>query len=329
MKRVGDGPIPDGGASRSATLGTSRQAPRDSAHTRLARWAISRPKSTKRQLMLAADALMLPLTLWIAIALRQGEPVSPVTYGSALFWAGLFGITLFSLFGLYRSVTRFTGVRVVGRIAVAVVLCACALALIDRASPGWHVRYSILPIFCAFAVLLVAGSRVLARYLCLSGLKNKGRKRIAIYGAGQAGARTSRFLMGGPEFNVVAFVDDLPALHGRQINGIPVYPPADLPTLVITRRIDRVLIAMPSVSHRRRREVLADLEPLGVHVQSLPDLGDIISGRARIDEVRDVDAADLLGRDPVPPNPELLERCIRGKNVLVTEIGRASCRERV
>jgi UDP-N-acetylglucosamine 4,6-dehydratase len=137
--------------------------------------------------------------------------------------------------------------------------------------------------------------------------------------------------MSGPEFEVVAFVDDQPALHGRQINGITVYPRIDLPSLVITRRIDRVLIAMPSVSHRRRREVLADLEPLGVHVQSLPDLGDIISGKARIDELREVDAADLLGRDPVPPNPELFERCIRGKSVLVTgaggSIGSELCRQ--
>lgn len=331
MKGTGDGAIPGGGISCSSASGVSVPVRRDSLHTRLARWAVSRPKSTKRLFMLAADAVILPLTLWIAIALRSGQSVSPADYAVALIWAALCGITLFSLFGLYRSVTRFIGVRVVGRIAIAVCLCACALALIDRASPGWHVRYSVLPIFCAFALLMIAGGRLIARYLCLSGLKEKGRKRIAIYGAGQAGARTSRFLMGGPEFKVVAFVDDHPALHGRQINGITVYPSADLPTLVITRKIDRVLIAMPSVSHRRRREVLADLEPLGVHVQSLPDLGDIISGRARIDEVRDVDVADLLGRDPVPPNPELFERCIRGKSVLVTgaggSIGSELCRQ--
>ncbi|HEX5460822.1 MAG TPA: nucleoside-diphosphate sugar epimerase/dehydratase [Steroidobacteraceae bacterium] len=274
---------------------------------------------------------MLPFSLWMAIALRKGEAIDPARDTRVLFWAAVGGLALFSLFGLYRSVTRFIGVRVVARIAIAIVMCACGLALIDSADPDWHVRYSALPIFCAFALLLVAGSRVLARYLCLSSLKDSGRKRIAIYGAGQAGARTSRFLMGGPEFDVVAFIDDQPALHGRQINGVTVYPPADLPTLVITRRIDRVLIAMPSVSHRRRREVLADLEGLGVHVQSLPDLGDIISGKARIDEVRDVDAADLLGRDPVPPNPELFERCIRGKSVLVTgaggSIGSELCRQ--
>ena len=119
--------------------------------------------------------------------------------------------------------------------------------------------------------------------------------------------------------------------RGKQINGITVHPPQDLTTLVTNRKIDKVLLAMPSVSRRRRREILAHLELLGVHVQSLPDLADIISGAARIDELRDVDVADLLGRDPVPPNPRLFERCIRGRNVLVTgaggSIGSELCRQ--
>jgi FlaA1/EpsC-like NDP-sugar epimerase len=280
--------------------------------------------------MLVVDALALPLALWMALALRQGALVDPARYARALFWAGLCGIALFSLFGLYRSVTRFIGVRVVGRISVAVVLCALAIALIESADPSWHVGYSVLTIFCAFAVLLIVGSRVFGRYLCLSGLKDSGRKRIAIYGAGEAGARLSVFLSGA-EFNVVAFIDDRAALQRRQINGVTVHSPDDLPALVITRKIDRVLLAMPSVPRRRRREVLAGLEPLGVHVQLLPDLGDIISGKARIDELREVDVADLLGRDSVPPNPELFEHCIRGKSVLVTgaggSIGSELCRQ--
>ena len=305
--------------------------PRGSVHMRFARWAIGLPRSTKRLMMLALDALLMPAALWMALALRKGAPIDPTAFVRALFWTALCGVTLFSLFGLYRSVTRFIGVRVVCRIVFAVLLCALAVALVDVADPTWHVRYSSLAIFCAFAVLLIAGTRMAGRYVCLSGLKAGGRKRIAIYGAGEAGARLSRFLISSPEFDVVAFIDDQPALQGRQMNGVTVYPPADLPMLVITRRIDRILIAMPSVSRRRRREVLSDLEPLGVHVQLLPDLGDIISGRARIDELREVDAADLLGRDPVPPNPELFEHCIREKSVLVTgaggSIGSELCRQ--
>jgi FlaA1/EpsC-like NDP-sugar epimerase len=293
--------------------------------------AVSLPRSTKRLMMLAADGLALPSALAIALALRAGSVEAIAGYGEAFLWITLCGIASLSLVGVYRTVTRFIGVRVVGRIAAAISLSAIGFGFLERVGPDWHVRYSALAIFWAFAVLFVAGSRAAVQYACLIALRSGMRKRIAIYGAGEAGARLSRFLIGGSEFEVVAFIDDHPSLHGSQINGITVHPPEHLPALMITRRIDRVLLAMPSVSRRRRREVLSELEPLGVHVQSLPDLADIISGRARIDDLRDVDVADLLGRDPVPPNPELVASCIRDKSVLVTgaggSIGSELCRQ--
>ena len=330
-RSVGNPPIPDSGMGSQPAAQSARKVPLDYLQTRLARFVIGLSRSVKRLLMVAADAVVLPSTLWLAIALRKGELVAPSPYVTVLLCTAFFGVVLLSLTGLYRSVTRFIGIRVVGRIAFAVTIGTLLLASLDNPASSWHIRYSALAVFWAFAVLFIAGSRATVQYLCLSALNDGGRKRIAIYGAGEAGARLSRFLIGGPDFEVVAFVDDRTPLHGRQINGITVFPPGDLATLVITRKIDRVLIAMPSASHRRRREVLEDLEPLGVHVQSLPDLAEIISGKARIDELRDVDAADLLGRDPVPPNPELFEHCIRGKCVLVTgaggSIGSELCRQ--
>ncbi len=298
---------------------------------RLAVTATSLPRSTKRLLMLAADAVALPLALAVAISLRDGGMHYPPHFDEPLLWMALCGIVSLAVFGLYRTVTRFIGVRVVGRIAAAVTLSTVAFGVLESLGGDWHVRYSALAIYWAFAMLFVAGSRAAVQYLCLFQLRSGTRKRVAIYGAGEAGAHLSRFLMGGSEFEVVAFVDDHPSIHDSQINGVRVYSPAELPSLVVTRRIDRVLLAMPSAPRRRRREVLADLEPLGVHVQSLPDLSDVISGSARIDEFRDVDVADLLGRDPVPPDPELFASCIRAKSVLVTgaggSIGSELCRQ--
>jgi len=120
-------------------------------------------------------------------------------------------------------------------------------------------------------------------------------------------------------------------MQGSVIHGIRVSDAALLPDLVRRHRIDRILLAMPAASRRRRREVLMQLEPLGVHVQSLPNLSDLISGKAQINELRDVDVADLLGRDPVAPKKKLSGRCIRGKCVLVTgaggSIGSELCRQ--
>jgi UDP-N-acetylglucosamine 4,6-dehydratase len=322
---------PAAGTSSPSTRARVRERTASRGFSRIPLQAIGLQRSTKRLLMLLFDAVALPLALGTAIALRSGGAGDLARLGEAFLWVSLVGIAALSLFGLYRTVTRFIGVRVVGRILAAITLSAVAFGFLEGLTHAWHVRYSAIAIYWAFALLFVAGGRAAVQYVCLIGLRTGTRKRIAIYGAGEAGARLSRFLIGGSEFEVVAFVDDHPSLHGNQINGIAVYPPEDLPALVINRRIDRVLLAMPSASRRRRREVLSDLEPLGVHVQSLPDLADIISGKARIDDLRDVDVADLLGRDPVPPDPKLIASCIRNKSVLVTgaggSIGSELCRQ--
>ena len=299
--------------------------------TRMAQFAIGLPRSTKRLLTFGADALMLPIALWTALALKSAQTVDPGHFARALVWASACGLASLAALGLYRTVTRFIGVRVIARIAAGLTIGTMIAALLEALTGGWHVPYSALAIYWAFAVLFVAGGRSLVRFLCLSGLKTRPTRRVAIYGAGEAGARLSTFFLGGPDFKPIAFIDDCDSLHGTQINGIPVYSSEDLPALVATRKVDRILMAMPSVSRRRRGEILAGLEPLGVHVQLLPDLEDIIAGKARIDDLREVDAADLLGRDPVPPNPQLFESCIRGKNVLVTgaggSIGSELCRQ--
>ncbi len=298
---------------------------------RLAKLAIGLPRSTKRLILLGTDAILLPTALWSAMALRIGHLINPLNYGEALVWMALCGLGSISVMGLYRAVTRFIGMRVIGRTAAAITIATLAFALLETVASGWHVSYSTLAVYWAFALLFIAGSRAGIQHLSIAGQNTGTRKRIAIYGAGEAGARLCRFLLGSPEFQVVGFVDDNPSLQGSQINGITIHPSEKLPALVTTRNVDRVLLAMPSVSRRRRREILARLEPLAVHVQSLPDMADFISGTARIDDLRDVDVADLLGRDPVPPDPLLFDRCIRGKNVLVTgaggSIGSELCRQ--
>ena len=290
---------------------------------------LSRP--TKRLIMLAADAALLPVALWFALVLKFDRFVEPASVSALLACAVATGLLAFLLFGFYRAVIRFMGMKAIGRMITGVTVSVAGLALCDRIGLTSAVPYSVLTIYWALALLYVGGSRFLVRYFYLYSSKPRAAKRVAIYGAGEAGARLSAVLMGGPDFEPVVFVDDRNALQGSQINGLGVYAPEDLPHLVVTRKIDRVLLAMPSASHRRRREVLAGLEPLSVHVQSLPDLADIISGKARIDELREVDVCDLLGRDPVPPNPQLFASCISRKSVMVTgaggSIGSELCRQ--
>src|SRR5580704_1983506 len=291
------------------------------------------PRGTKRLIMLGADAIAIPTALWAALALKfdRLDPSLERTFAYFLV-AVSSALCFFAVFGLYRAIIRFVGPKAMLTVLAGVSLSVLVLAGFDRFVASHQIPLSAFGIYWALALLYVGGSRFVARYLFLhTGANGKHVARVAIYGAGDAGARVSSVLRGGPDFEPVAFIDDKKSLQGSNINGIRVYGSDCLPELVRRRKIDRILLALPSASRRRRREILTRLEPLGVHVQSLPNLSDLISGKAQINELRDVDVGDLLGRDPVPPKPKLFGSCIRGKCVLVTgaggSIGSELCRQ--
>jgi UDP-N-acetylglucosamine 4,6-dehydratase len=291
------------------------------------------PRETKRLIMATADAVAIPTALWAALALKfdRLDPALDRTF-SYFVVAVASALLFFSLFGLYRAVIRFMGPKAMVTVIAGVSLSVLVLAVFDRFFASHQIPLSAFGIYWALALPYVGGSRFVARYLFLRRSGARGpAARVAIYGAGDAGARVCAALLGGPDFEPVAFIDDKKSLQGRSINGVGVYGPESLQDLVKRRRIDRILLAMPTASRRRRREVLTALEPLGVHVQSLPNLSDLISGKAQISELCDVEVSDLLGRDPVPPRPKLFGSCIRGKCVLVTgaggSIGSELCRQ--
>src|SRR5262245_8720606 len=291
------------------------------------------PRSTKRAIMLAADAVAIPVALWAALVLKFDVFTPPPTREVAPFLVAVTSALLvFSALGLYRAVIRFMGPKAMISVVAGVTLSVLALGAYDRFHSGTPVLpASALAIYWALALLYVVGSRFFIRYMFSRTRNGKPPARVAIYGAGDAGARLSSVLIGGPHFEPVVFIDDKRALQGSQINGLRVIDPHELPRAIRHHGIERILLAMPSASRRRRREILTSLEPLGIHVQSLPDLSDIISGKSSIDELHEVDVSDLLGRDPVPPNPQLFESCIRGKCVMVTgaggSIGSELCRQ--
>lgn len=297
----------------------------------LAQSLLRLPRGSKRLIMIVADAVMLPAALWVSLILKFDRLLAIDRYWHLLAATVAIGLTVFTLFGLYRAVIRFMGPKAMATVVVAVSTSVLALGIYDRAFGVWQLPLSALAMYWAAAMLYVAGSRFIVRYVFFYGLKDRAAKRVAIYGAGEAGAKLSSILLGGPDFHPVAFIDDKRALQGNSINGLKVFSPQAFPALMKKHNIERILLAMPSASMYRRREILNSLEPLGIRVQLLPDLYDIISGSARIDELKDVDVADLLGRDAVPPNPQLFESCIRNKSVLVTgaggSIGSELCRQ--
>jgi FlaA1/EpsC-like NDP-sugar epimerase len=291
------------------------------------------PRNAKRLLMFSADVVMIPLALWSAFCLRLGT-FAPDVF--AFWWmfplAPIISIPLFVRLGLYHAVVRFMGTHAMYAILKGVTLSTLLLATIVLLSGIKGVPRSVFLIYWGVAVLYIGGSRFLMRsyFYALTRPKNS-RNIYAIYGAGESGIQLYHALRHGHDAIPVAFIDDDKTLHGSLIRGLKVYPQSMLASLVEEYGISQILLAMPSVSRARRRAIVEELERLPVHVRTIPGMIDLVSGNAEVNELREVEIEDLLGRDTVAPNKGLLEKCIINKNVMITgaggSIGSELCRQ--
>jgi FlaA1/EpsC-like NDP-sugar epimerase len=298
---------------------------------RLVRSARRLKRQSKQFLMLLTDALALPAALWTAITLRTGG----IDHGALLdvrwLYAGSVAITLpfFIRIGLYRAVVRFMGAQAALVIAAGVTLSTAALLGMEIFWIGSGLPIEVFAIYFALALLYVGATRFAAREMLRMG--NGSSERVVVYGAGNAGAQLCASLMTRGHYRPVAFVDDNPAMVGARVFGIRVYSPERLPEVRRKLGTSVVLLALPSVTRRRRSAIIESLSGQGFKVQTVPDIGELVSGESRVEEIRDIAVHDLLGRDPVPPNGALLGACVRGKSILVTgaggSIGSELCRQ--
>ena len=276
----------------------------------------------RRVLLIAVDAGLLLLSVWLSFWLRLAHPWHP-RFGEVGGWmlpaALLVGLPLFAFTGQYKGLTRYVGSRALYDLAWRTALLTLALAVLGSLA-GWPLppRSSWL----LFWILLTGacGSVRFALRDVLLGWQRGARgagNRVVIYGAGAAGAQLAAALRFGSQHHLQAFVDDNPELWGRSLAGVDVLPPQQLPSL----RADQVLLAMPSLQRSERRRIVENLQALGLSVLQVPSIEEITSGRARIDSLRPVAIEELLGRDPVPPDPQLLGPGIAGKVVLVSGAG--------
>lgn len=302
----------------------------------------------KRMLQVAVDILLVWLSLWLAFVVRLGfdQLIDPFGGHAWLFvLAPVLSIPLFIRLGMYRAVMRYLGSDALLSIFKSVSISALLLALAVywyRDAPAVVPR-SLVFNYWWLSLLLIGGLRLMMRqyfmgdwYMSaaragwLSG-KPDGLPRVAIYGAGAAGNQLVAALRMGKAMRPVAFIDDDDNIATRVIAGLKVYKPKHLAQMIEETEAQEVLLAIPSASRARRREILEQLEPLPLHVRTIPGFMDLASGRVRVDDIQEVDIADLLGRDSVPPRQDLFERCIRGRVVMVTgaggSIGSELCRQ--
>jgi len=289
------------------------------------------PRNVKQTLMLVADLLSIPLAIWIAVALRWGSmefPVAPGAYAAVALTIGI-SAALFLRLGLYRAVIRFMGqqaiLAILKAVTISTIVFTSLIYLLDTEFPR-----STPMLYWAIATFLIGGSRLTIRAFYQYKLKSLADK-VVIYGAGASGRQLLTALMHSDEYHPVCFVDDDVRLHGSVINGVTVRPPERLAQIVHQYEVGKVLLAMPAAPREYRREVINRLVGLPVYVKTIPNFASLIQGKASIAEIQDIDIEDLLGRDPVPPHPELIDECVANKVVLVTgaggSIGGELCRQ--
>ncbi|WP_119688458.1 polysaccharide biosynthesis protein [Pseudomonas sp. PGPR81] len=316
----------------------------DKLRTRL----LGLPRRHKRLIQVTTDVVLVWFALWLAFVVRLGidDLANPVLDHTWLFaCAPVVAIPLFIRFGMYRAVMRYFGNDALIAIIKAVTLSALILGFIIYWASNHQnvVPRSITFNYWWLSLILVGGLRLAMRQYFLGDWfatavqhvpfanRDDGLPRVAIYGAGSAGNQLVAALRMGKAMRPVAFIDDDVSISDRVIAGLQVYPPEQLQQMIDATGAQEILLALPSVSRSRRREILNLLEGYPLHVRSVPGFMDLASGRVKVDDIQEVDIADLLGRDAVPAQNDLLERCIVEQTVMVTgaggSIGSELCRQ--
>ncbi|QXI30235.1 polysaccharide biosynthesis protein [Pseudomonas vanderleydeniana] len=305
------------------------------------------PRRKKRILQVIGDTFLVWFALWMSFVVRLGvdEMVNPFAQHRWLFVsAPIISIPLFIRFGLYRAVMRYFGNDALIAIVKAVSLSSLILGVVVYLYSNHQtlVPRSIMFNYWWLSLIMIGGLRLAMRQYFLGDWfsaaqhmpfanRDNGLTKVAVYGAGAAGNQLVAALRMGRAMQPVAFIDDDSSIADRSISGLQVYKPKHIQQMIDTTGAQEILLAIPSSSRARRREILGFLEGYPLHVRSVPGFMDLASGRVKVDDIQEVDIADLLGRDAVPAQAELLEHCIKGRSVLVTgaggSIGSELCRQ--
>ncbi|NOJ23999.1 polysaccharide biosynthesis protein [Vibrio coralliilyticus] len=289
------------------------------------------PRAYKRLISITIDAFFVVASFYAAYWSRIGN-VKP--FESYLTWYVVIGTLLVTVFafmrlGLYRAILRFLTFHALAVVSIGTIISAASISVLAFYFDA-PVPRSVPIIYGAFLCLLCGGSRLIVRVL-VSQANSKGMKNVLIYGAGAAGRQLALALRSTETHKVVGFIDEDKTLYNTIIMGLKVKGIGRAEKLIDKHSVSQILLAVPSASRARRKEILDSLVHLSAEVLTVPDMKDIVDGKAQIDELKDVAIEDLLGRDSVAPQQALMEANIKDKVVMVTgaggSIGSELCRQ--
>ncbi|MEC7310102.1 nucleoside-diphosphate sugar epimerase/dehydratase [Vibrio crassostreae] len=292
-------------------------------------WNLSR--FNKRAVSVIIDTIFIVCAFYAAYWTRIGhiQTLDDDVAQYVLVGTVLVTLTAYTKLGLYRAVLRYLTFHALAVVSIGTLISAAAVAVLAFYLDA-NIPRSIPIIYGAFLCLMSGGSRLIVRVL-VSQIGSKGKKNVLIYGAGSAGRQLALALRNSDTHKVIGFIDEDTTLENTIIMGLKVCDIRDSEDVVAKYAVEQVLLAVPSASRASRKKILDSLVHLSAEVLTVPDMKDIVEGKASIDELKDVPIEDLLGRDPVDPQQSLMEANIKGKVVMVTgaggSIGSELCRQ--
>ncbi|MEN9537873.1 MAG: hypothetical protein RLZZ126_108 [Pseudomonadota bacterium] len=292
------------------------------------------PRPAKQLVVLCVDVALAVLATWLAFSFRLDAPHTPI--GAQWYVYGITAVLPLPFFirlGLYRAIFRYSGSDAMLATAKAIGLYAVTLTVILVVWRWAGVPRSLGLLQPLLFVLLVAASRFIARVtlanLTQQALPSEGR--LLIYGAGTAGVQAASAIAISGQYQLLGFLTDDPTMAGRSINGVKVESSERVAELVQLLGVTDIVLALTKPNRTRRNEIVQSLRKLPVHVRTLPNWSDLASGRVTVQDFRELDIEDLLGRDPIAPDRHLISSDIQQRTVLVTgaggSIGSELCRQ--
>ena len=293
---------------------------------------ISLHRYSKRTIAIITDMALCILCTWLAFVLRLEQIVllNDFILYSALI-SIVIAIPIFWFFGLYRTIFRYATISLVFTILVSLIIYGLIYFLVIGIYSIHGVPRTIGILQPMILFFTIIGSRLGVKYIFTINIKKNSKKKILIYGAGDAGRQLLIALENSLEFKVIGFLDDDEQLHSRVLLGKKIYSPLKLKNLIVTENVNLVFLALPSISRNKRNQIIERLNRYKLIVKTLPSISEIIDGRITISDIKDLNVNDLLNRDEVKPDIKLLNKSINSKTVLVTgaggSIGSELCRQ--
>lgn len=289
------------------------------------------PRPYKRVISVCIDLVFIQIAFWGAFWTRLGEfdQTYSVDYLYLVSFLSVITITCFIKIGFYRAILRYLSVHAVFTLAIGSLVSTVVFVLTTYFFSIWVPR-TVAIIYLAYLFILTGGARFSIRVF-FAQLEMKRKPNVIIYGAGVAGRQLVNLLRQGDELNPVVYIDDNKKLQCNVLQGLTVYKREQLSRLVAKFDVKQVLLAMPSATRSQRKAIVTALVDLPVEVLSIPNLDAIVHDNVSLDQLHDVPIEDLLGRESVQPNEQLMEANIKHKVVMVTgaggSIGSELCRK--